>query len=264
MRIAAGEIERGESFTVAKGEQRFAIGDKVYFLKNDKTLGVKNGSLGIIESIGKHQFNIKLDSKDNKNVSFDIRSYQHLDHGYAATIHKAQGVTVDKTYVLASKHFDRHLTYVACTRHRESLALFAHHKDFKNEELLYKTLSSERSKSMAVDFAQARWIEPRNMHELSLNKQDVSQQQLADERLEIKQLNKQFPDRVFSFARAFEQVKGMVQEIVKLSDNSQMLSVGKGNQSKLVEMSHDFENHLGKHVKIQIDSQGKILRCVVN
>lgn len=108
--------------------------------------------------------------------------------------------------MLASKHFDRHLIYIACTWHRESLALFAHHKDFKNEELLYKTSSRERSKSMAVDFVQARWIDPRNMHELSLNKQDISQQQLTNARLEIKQLNKQFPDRVFSFARAFEHV----------------------------------------------------------
>lgn len=264
VRIAVGEIQRGEGFAVAKGERHFAIGDKVYFLKNDKTLGVKNGSLGTIESIGTHQFNIKLDSKVNKYVNFDIRSYQHLDHGYAATIHKAQGVTVDKAYVLTSKHFDRHLTYVACTRHRESLALFAHHKDFKNEETLYKTLSRERSKSMAVDFAQARYIESRNMYELGVNKHGASQRQLANERLEIKQLNKQFPDRVFSFARAFEQVKGMVQEIVKLSDNRQIFSVAKEDQSKLVTISHDFENHLGKHVKIQIDSQGKILRCVVN
>ncbi|MBN9289051.1 MAG: Ti-type conjugative transfer relaxase TraA [Gammaproteobacteria bacterium 39-13] len=264
VRIAAGEIERGESFTVAKGERHFAIGDKVYFLRNDKQLGVKNGSLGIIESISKHQFNIKLDSKDNKSASFDIRNYQHLDHGYAATIHKAQGMTVDKTYVLASKHFDRHLSYVACTRHRESLALFAHHKDFKNEEVLYKTLSRERSKSMAVDFAQARWIEPRNMREAGLNKLKISEQRLAKERLEIKQLNKQFPDRVFSFVRAFEQVKGVVQGMVNLSDNRKMLSVRKKNQSKLVAMSHNFENHQGKQVSIHLDKEGKILNCSVN
>lgn len=43
-----------------------------------------------------------------------------------------------------------------------------------------------------------------------------------------------------------------------------MFNVANGDKSKLVTISHDFENHLGKHVKIQIDSKGKILRCLVN
>ncbi|MBN9289466.1 MAG: Ti-type conjugative transfer relaxase TraA [Gammaproteobacteria bacterium 39-13] len=263
VRIEAGEIRSGEKFNVSKGERHFAKGDKIYFLKNDKSLNVKNGTLGTIEKISGDVFNVKIDGKEGRTVSFDIRQYIHCDHGYAATIHKAQGVTVDMAYVLASKHFDRHLTYVACTRHRENLSLFSHHQDFKNEEVLYKTLSRERSKSMAVDFAQVRNIESRNMHELGVNKHGVPQRQLANERLEIKKLNKQFPDKVFSFVRSFEHVKGMVQGIVNLSDNRQMLSVGKGNQSKLIAMSHDFENHLGKQVSIHFDKKGKIVNCSV-
>ena len=31
-----------------------------------------------------------------------MERYNQIDYGYAATIHKAQGVTVDRSYVLAS------------------------------------------------------------------------------------------------------------------------------------------------------------------
>ncbi|RWI30717.1 MAG: hypothetical protein EOQ93_33045, partial [Mesorhizobium sp.] len=53
-----------------------------------------------------------------------------IDHGYAATIHKSQGSTVDRTFVLATGMMDQHLTYVAMTRHRERADLYAAREDF--------------------------------------------------------------------------------------------------------------------------------------
>jgi ATP-dependent exoDNAse (exonuclease V) alpha subunit len=42
----------------------------------------------------------------------------HIDHGYAATVHKLQGVTMNRAHVLATPHMDRHAAYVGLTRHR--------------------------------------------------------------------------------------------------------------------------------------------------
>jgi hypothetical protein len=39
-----------------------------------------------------------------------------LDYGYAANVHKAQGVTLDQAHVLALSHFARHLGYVAINK----------------------------------------------------------------------------------------------------------------------------------------------------
>ena len=63
---------------------------------------------------------VQLDA-DGRTVVFNPRQYRHIDHGYAATVHKAQGMTVDQVQVLASKHFDAHATYVAMSRHREQV-----------------------------------------------------------------------------------------------------------------------------------------------
>ena len=40
--------------------------------------------------------------KEGQDVTFYLRDYGHVDHGYAATVHKAQGMTVDRAHVLAS------------------------------------------------------------------------------------------------------------------------------------------------------------------
>jgi ATP-dependent exoDNAse (exonuclease V) beta subunit len=57
-------------------------------------------------------------------ISVEQRFYNNVDHGYATTIHKSQGATVDRVKVLASLSLDRHLTYVAMTRHREDLGVY--------------------------------------------------------------------------------------------------------------------------------------------
>ena len=262
VRIAAGEIEEGRTFSVAKGQRSFATGDIVYFLKNDKNLEVQNGALGTIESIEGNHFHIKAND-DGRMIGLDIRHYKHLDHGYAATIYKAQGVTVNKAYVLASSYFDRHSTYVACTRHKESLMVFGHQKDFKNRELMMKTLSRECSKNMTVDYAQARWIKPQNKQDLNINTSQLSQKQLAQERLEIKELTYNLPNKEFSFARAYERLRGWLQGVIQLSDKRQMLCLSNEDRIKLIPLNHHLEKQIGKQASIALDKQANIQACKI-
>ncbi|MGC1459003.1 MAG: hypothetical protein WA825_12050 [Steroidobacteraceae bacterium] len=79
-----------------------AVHDRLYFLRNQKSLGVKSGSLGTLEKIAGGVLQVKLDS--GQRVAVDSRFYQDLEHGYAATVDKARGVTVDRSYVALSRH----------------------------------------------------------------------------------------------------------------------------------------------------------------
>ncbi len=47
----AGELGEDVSIQVERGTRDFASGDRVMFLKNDRGLGLKNGSLGIVETV---------------------------------------------------------------------------------------------------------------------------------------------------------------------------------------------------------------------
>lgn len=146
----AGELGDETTVRTGRGARAFAAGDRIMFLKNERSLGVKNGSLGRVESVTAVRMAVQLD--DGRTVAFDLKDYAEADHGYAATIHKAQGATVDRTYVLATPGLDRHAAYVALSRHRESVQLHYGADDFADGDRLTRALSRERQKDMTTDY----------------------------------------------------------------------------------------------------------------
>ena len=73
---------------------------------------------------------ISARTEDGRAVSFhhdEIRDWYgniRLDHGYALTITSAQGLTVDRTFLLADARPSRETIYPAATRHRERLDIY--------------------------------------------------------------------------------------------------------------------------------------------
>jgi Ti-type conjugative transfer relaxase TraA len=147
---ASGALGEDIAMQVERGERSFAEGDRVMFLRNDRELDVKNGSLGTLQSVSTQRMAVLLD--DGRSIAFDTKNYAHIDHGYAATIHKSQGVTVDRAHVLATPGMDQHSSYVALSRHRESVSLHYGKDDFSDASKLSRTLSRERTKDMASDY----------------------------------------------------------------------------------------------------------------
>jgi Ti-type conjugative transfer relaxase TraA len=151
---AAGDIGGDVRITVERGERSFASGDRVMFLQNERGLGVKNGTLGTVEQVSARSMSVRTD--DGRSVVFDLKDYDRIDHGYAATIHRAQGMTVDRTHVLATPGLDAHGSYVALSRHRDGMDLHYGRDDFADENRLVRTLSRDRAKDMASDYEPAQ------------------------------------------------------------------------------------------------------------
>ncbi|UVK38673.1 Ti-type conjugative transfer relaxase TraA [Mesorhizobium sp. AR10] len=149
---AAGDLGDDVQISVERGARSFASGDRVMFLRNERGLGVKNGTLGIVEGLSTQSMTVRTD--DGRSVRFDLKDYAHIDHGYAATIHKAQGMTVDRTHVLATPGMDAHGSYVALSRHRDRMNLHYGSDDFSTRERLDRALSRDRAKDMASDYEQ--------------------------------------------------------------------------------------------------------------
>jgi Ti-type conjugative transfer relaxase TraA len=163
LRAARGELGEATALTTSRGERMFAANDRIMFLRNERSLGVKNGSLGTLERIQGDVLEIRLDASEETRVLVDTKFYNDLDWGYASTVHKSQGSTVDRSYVLASRYFDRHTTYVALSRHREAARLFYAEEEFTvgrggqmkpgaARERLQAVLSRARPKELAHDF----------------------------------------------------------------------------------------------------------------
>ena len=150
----AGELGQDVAVSAARGAREFASGDRIMFLKNERGMGVKNGTLGKVERVSPDSMAVRLD--DGRQVAFDLKDYVHVDHGYAATIHKSQGVTVDRAHVLATPGMDRHSAYVALSRHRDGVQLHYGCDDFADVSRLVRTLGRERAKDMASDYPMYR------------------------------------------------------------------------------------------------------------
>ena len=106
----------------SEGKREFQAGERLYFKKNDRKLGVMNGETGTLGKIdvtddGKEcSFTVRMDN--GKEIRFDPRDYAAIDYGYAITIHKGQGETVDFSSNLVTG-MGLNALYVQLTRHRD-------------------------------------------------------------------------------------------------------------------------------------------------
>ncbi|MGV1908320.1 Ti-type conjugative transfer relaxase TraA [Agrobacterium cavarae] len=170
--IERGIIEQGFVFKTADGVRSFAAGDQIVFLKNEGSLGVKNGMLGkVVEAAPGRLVAVIGEGEHRTQVTVEQRFYNNVDHGYATTVHKSQGATVDRVKVLASLSLDRHLAYVAMTRHREDLGVYYGRRSFAKAGSLVEILSRRNAKETTLDYAggsiyrQAlRFAEARGLH----------------------------------------------------------------------------------------------------
>ncbi|MBP1886571.1 Ti-type conjugative transfer relaxase TraA [Ensifer mexicanus] len=151
--IERGVLDKGSVFKTADGDRNFAVGDQIVFLKNEGSLGVKNGMLArVVEAAPGRIVAETGEGERRRQVLVEQRFYNNLDHGYATTIHKSQGATVDLVKVLASLSLDRHLTYVAMTRHREDLGVYYGRRSFAKAGGLIPVLSRRNAKETTLDY----------------------------------------------------------------------------------------------------------------
>lgn len=131
----SGQLAEGKAFTVidpANGKElqrEFVPGDKIIFLKNNYKLGVKNGQTGIVAGIAHNAANTLIIESNGQKVAVNTTQYTAIDHGYAMTSHKAQGITVDRVLVhldSTQKHLNsRNAYYVDISRARYQVQIYA-------------------------------------------------------------------------------------------------------------------------------------------
>lgn len=158
--LAGGDQESARlgcerAYQTRDGERSFAPGDRIILLENSRELNVKNGMLGTVLALEPNGIHARLDddrSNIGRVVTIPVKTYHAFDHGYATTIHKAQGSTVDRAFIMASSTMDRHLTYVAMTRHRDQARLYAGRDEMNDLEALINNLGRSGAKESTLDY----------------------------------------------------------------------------------------------------------------
>ena len=101
----------------------FAAGDKVICLRNDRRLEVMNGTIGTVERRVGNSLVVET-TNGPKALPAEYLEAGHLGHAYAMTVHKSQGMTVERAFVLSSEALSQESGYVAMSRATQSTELF--------------------------------------------------------------------------------------------------------------------------------------------
>ena len=165
-----GQLGEDVTLKTAAGEAAFAEGDRIQFTGNaanrkGKNAGLVNGAVGtvtaILEQNERRTMTVELDGKKGdqpRTVSFTVGAdkaageFDAIKHGYAGTIYKGQGRTLDEAYVYHDQHWRAASAYVALTRHRESVAIFAARETAPDLDALAKQMQRDDQKRAASAF----------------------------------------------------------------------------------------------------------------
>ena len=143
MREKRGELGAAQTVTTKHGDLVVAVGDRIQFTGNGGTKAQKNAGLvtagfAAVKAIevaeGKlTRMTIALDAgkgEKPREMSFTVGSdgkageFDRFKLGYAGTIYKAQGDTLDQAYMLHSAGIKNATSYVGLTRHRGNVKMF--------------------------------------------------------------------------------------------------------------------------------------------
>lgn len=121
---ADGTLGAGRDILTDRGTADMAVGDRIIFTGNYKSLGILNSTLATIQKISSRSGNITVKTENKKTITFDPKEMNQFRHGYAVTAHKSQGSTIDKAIVLVDGHYmDSEKVYVAMSRGRDGNVL---------------------------------------------------------------------------------------------------------------------------------------------
>ena len=120
--IARGRVRDCITLETERGTLSVGVGDRIAFRGTWKPKGIYAGALATVASIEGTRMTVRSDR--GREIVFDNREFTNIDLGYAGTIYRGQGKTLDQTYLLHTHHWRDAASYVAMTRARAQTEAF--------------------------------------------------------------------------------------------------------------------------------------------
>jgi ribosomal protein L21E len=166
---ARGDLGDDVMMSTKYGPQAYATGDRVQFTGNAWTQegresGLVNGRVGTVEALtyddqNRLRMTVALDNGgEAQSVSFVVGpnaragEFDAFKRGYAGTIYKGQGATLDESFVLADDKWRDSSAYVALSRHRESVQMFASKECFDDLADMTRSFARSDGKDAAISY----------------------------------------------------------------------------------------------------------------
>lgn len=140
-----------------EGVRELSVGDAVRLTANDHAQGIVNGERAMVAGIDADRQTVTLTKADGGQLALDASAPLHLDHGYASTVHSAQGQTADRVLIEAdtrSATANESSFYVAISRARDEVTVYTDDK-----AMLPEAIERPDEKSAALD------VQPQRHHD---------------------------------------------------------------------------------------------------
>lgn len=155
VRSERSELGKDHKFTTKRGEEAYAVGDRLQIIGTDRERGLLNGHAGTVTKIKGTTIHLKLDGRAGQLIAFDAKEFNEFRHGYAGTIYKGQGRTLDQTYLYHSEHWRSAASYVALTRHRDKAEVFVARNTAPNLKELARQMARVDNRKAASHYYQS-------------------------------------------------------------------------------------------------------------
>lgn len=164
-------------------EARAHVGDVVVTRQNARRLTVnsgqdfvKNGDLWRVVGLEDGMLTVQHLEHGGKVTLPAAYAAQNVELGYASTIHRAQGATVDTAHALVDSSTDRAGAYVALTRGRESNTLYVGLGEGQSRDEVLEQIASAYERDLTVhESVDAVRAEHHNVADLIAQHEDISE-----------------------------------------------------------------------------------------
>ncbi|MBC8948143.1 exonuclease V subunit alpha [Xenorhabdus sp. TS4] len=135
-------------------ESRGYVGRPIMILRNDSTLGLFNGDIGIMLKNQDNELKAYFQLSDGQIKGFQPSRLPQHETAYVMTVHKSQGSEFEHTALVLPTQYSpilsRELVYTALTRAREKLTIYA------NKPVLDKAVATATQRRSGL----ADWFNP--------------------------------------------------------------------------------------------------------
>jgi hypothetical protein len=141
----AFEVERVQ-------EKRFAVGDRIQFRARDRSLDVANGTVGTIRKLDPARGIATVDV-GGRRFRMDLAEPRAIDHAYAVTSHRSQGLSRERVYLAVDTSHSEELVnrrqfYVGVSRAVEDARVYT-----DDRSALVRAVSREQGRESALQVA---------------------------------------------------------------------------------------------------------------
>lgn len=133
------------------------VGDEILALRNDRSIGVLNGTRGTVLGAVRSGVQVEVDGGRVLGLPVAYLEQGHVTHAYATTVHKSQGMTCDVSLVLGDDTLYAEAGYTSLTRGRLRNHVYAIDAPDPNDRTLplRRALARSAAKQTAIEMGGA-------------------------------------------------------------------------------------------------------------